>query len=356
MQVEFENSALQEAIRVIQRLAVPVSGAVTVETDGKKCWLRSTSDMSRASINLPAQVEGKANKFNVNLTSLKDATKGRETLTMIYSKTMCKLKAKSYALDLATEDAMEMDYDKEEMEATMEITAEQSQWLKQALATVNLKPTLLLSPFMPVCIKMTKKGAFICCYDDAHMAYIRSSEIKGDMEITLPIDMLTSVIDAFSAGAFKLSLSKANVYVSNKLMQVVISRPEDQENALTVSDIIEGAKATKADGTSVSVPKAQLLTFMDNIRAVATKERAEIEIDVDGSTMTLKVATGSGSAKAVMKVEANAKVKVSIDYEYMDEAVRKSGDQTMFKIVDGAMAAFSLKQGTVVVGLNQEKE
>lgn len=355
MQLTIENDALQEALKIVTRLAAPVSGAIMIESDGKKCWLKSVADISRCTINVPAAVEGKPHKFNVNLQAFASATKGRKTLTIEYSKTMCKIASGAYKIELATEDAMEMDYDDEEMLSTVTIESEQAHWLKSALAVVGLKPTLLLAAFMPVVIKLTEKGAFVCCYDKNHLAYIKSADMTGDMELTLPQDMLTSVLDVFYMGKFKIKLSRSSVYISNRLVQIVMSRPEDDEDALTVDEIIQGVKASRVKGVQLSADKKQVQQFLDNARAINGKERAEVKLEVDQGVLVMSVSTAAGKAESKFKVENNKKGRAVIDFDYLDEAVRKSDARAIIKIVDADMATFDLKVGSVVVSLNQEE-
>ncbi len=354
MQLTIENDALQEALKIISRLAAPVSGAIMIESDGKKCWLKSVADISRCTINVPAAVEGKPHKFNVNLQSFMAATKGRKTLTIEYAKTMCKIASGSYRIELATEDAMELDYDDEEIESTVSIESEQAQWLKSALTVIGLKPTLLLASFMPVVIKLTDKGAFVCCYDKNHMAYIKSEDMTGDMELMLPQDMLAAVLDVFYMGKFKIKLSRSSVYVSNRLVQIVMSRPEPEEDALTIDEILMGVKASKAKGVQLVADKKQVQQFLDNARAINGKERSEVKVEVAKGVLEMLVTTGTGTARSKFKVENNRSGSAIIDFEYLEEAVRKSDSKAIIKIVEADMATFDLKLGSVVVSLNQE--
>lgn len=357
MNLTLENDVLQEALRVIARIAPPVSGNITVDSDGSKLFFRSNSDTSRCSVNLPADVKGKAGNFAVSLSSLRDATKGRKTLEVSYEKTMCRIKSGAYKADLATVDSMELeDSEDEKIGKPVKLSGEQVQWLKSAVATVALKPTQLIATFMPVAIKLTKKGAFVACYDSNHMAFINSGEVTGELETKLPLDILTSVLDAFGKQGFKMQLSKASLYVSNPLVKVVLSLPQEEENELQIDEVIAGAKGSKeAKGHEVEVSKTDLLAFLDNARAIATKERSEIKMELGEGKIRLEVQTANGSSKAVIKASAAKKDSVLVDFEFLDEAVRKCPESVIMKVVKGEFLAIKLKTATVIVSQNQEQ-
>lgn len=353
MNFKIETSAIQEALRIIGRLAAPDSGNVTVQSTGKKVFIHSSSETARCSVNVPASVEGKPGTFALSMNALKDATKGRKELDIEYSKTMCKIKSGAYKCELSTVDALEIEASEEKLDTKIEFSGEQSAWIKSAVSTVALKPTALLSSFMPVGLKLTSKGAFVACYDVNHMAFLNSDEIKGDMDIKLPLDTLVAVLDAFGASSFSMELGKASVLVSNKLVKVSLSLPQEEEQELQMSDVIETAKAAKkAEGKHLVVPRDEVLAFLDNSRAIATKERSEIKVSVADGKLKMEVTTVQGSAKAIMKVKSK-NCEFAIDFEYLDEAVRKASQNVELKVVKDEFLAVQLKDSTVVLSLNQ---
>jgi len=355
MNFKIEAAAIQEALRVIGRLAPPDSGNVTISSTGKKIFVHSSSETSRCQVNVPASVEGKASSFAIPMVALRDATKGRKELEIEFSKAMCKIKSGSYRAELATVDALELDANESEKGTVIEFTAEQASWLTSAVNTVALKPTALLSSFMPLAVKLTSKGAFVACYDVNHMAYLNSDEAKGDMELKLPLDTLTAVLDAFKASAFTLELGKASVNVANKLVKVNLSLPQEEEGELQLADVIEMVKSSKkADGQSLVVKKEEVLAFLDNARAIATKERSEVKVSVSDGKLKMEVVTVQGSAKAMMKVKSK-NCEFAIDFEYLDEAVRKASDNVEMKLVKDEFLSVHLKNSTILLSLNQEQ-
>lgn len=349
-----ETAAVQEALRVIGRLAAPDSGNVTISSNGKKILIQASSETARCSVNIPASVSGKPGQFALALNALRDATKGRKELDIEFSKAMCKIKAGSYRCELATVDTLEVEQAEEDKGTVIEFTSEQAQWIKAAVSTVALKPTALLSTFMPIGIKLGKKGAFVACFDVNHMAFLRSDEMKGDMEFKLPLDTLVAVLDAFGSTAFTLELCGASVKVGNKLVKVNLSLPQEEENELTIADVIETSKAAKEmKGQPLVVSRDEVLAFLDNSRSVATKERSELKIKVEGGKLEMKVSTVQGSSRAVMKSKSKD-CEFAIDFEYLDEAVRKGGETIEMTLVKDEFLAINLKTSTIILSLNQE--
>jgi len=356
MQITTTTDSLQEAIRIVTRLAPPVSGNVAINSDGKKFIITSNSETSSCSVILPGEVEGKANTFAVGIQSIRDATKGRKELVISYDKTLCKIKSGNYRCDLPTVDAMQIEEDTDAKEKKIKVSSEQAVWLRQMVSTVGLKPTTLVAAFMPLSVKFTKKGAFIACYDINHMSFVHSKELVGDMEVSLPLDMFASVLDAFK-GEFKMELSRANLHVSSKTVKVVMALPQVEENALQLQEVIDVVKGLKdSKSVDLEVEKEAFTAFLDNARAVATKERSEVQMKIGEGKLSMAVVTANGAIRAAVKATKSKKVECMIDFEFLDEAVRKSQNTVKMRVVEPDFVAFDLKVGTVIVSLNQDQE
>jgi hypothetical protein len=136
-------------------------------------------------------------------------------------------------------------------------------------------------------------------------------------------------------------------------VKVNLSLPQEEENELQLSDVIETAKAAKkADGQTLVLPKADLIAFLDNSRAIATKERSEVKVSVADGKLKLEVTTVQGSAKAMVKVKSK-NCDFAIDFEYLDEAVRKASENVEMKLVKDEFVSVQLKDSTIVLSLNQ---
>lgn len=355
MQLSIESSVVQEALKVLTRLAPPTSGTVLIISDGKGATMQSASDVDRCSFTLPCKVKGKENMFAIQIEALRDATKARKDLEMTYDSNLLVIKSGSYVTKLATADAMQNEYDEEKKIAKIKVSAEQAQWLKDAVASVALKPTAILSAYMPLTIKLTKKGAFVACYDARHMAFLESKEIDGDMEVTLPLHTVQSVLEVFGGSKFTMELTNSNLYVSNPLINVVLALQQTETEEITADIVREKAKASsKMDGNLIEVSKKDITDFLENARAVLTKERGEIHIQTEKGVLRLASVTVNGSTRVKIKADVKKSIDVKIDYEYFDEAVRKCDDKMSMKVVGDDFIMFKQKKASVLVALNQD--
>lgn len=350
-----DGAVLQEAIRVVSKLAAPISGSVTLQIANQKAYMHSVAELSRISILLPGTVEGEAT-FAIDLNTLKDATKGRAEITTKYDKTLFKIKSGNYTAELATSDALNVEEDEDKkVGPVIKLSTEQGAWLKSAIATVALKPITILSSFMPVTVKLDSKGAFVSCYDNEHMAFLKSNEIQGEMDVTLPVDTLQSILDAFSKAPFKMQLGIANLHVSNALIKVSVALPQAEDNStVSAEDVINKAKsAVKEDGLNIEVSKKDIVDFLDNAKSIATKERGEITIQTEKGKIKLDVMTSNGSTKTVIKANVTEVVKVKIDFEFFQEAISKCAELVVMRIVGDSFIMLKTSTAYVLVSLNQ---
>lgn len=357
MQLTIETDVVQEAIRVVTQLAPPVAGSVTIEVNGKKAFMHSVAELSRVTVLMPCDVEGSAT-FAISLDTLRDSTKGRKTLVAKYDKTLLKIRSGNYAAELATTDALTPEQEDDKRTGKpIKLTPEQGQWLKNALATVALKPITILSSFMPVTVKLTDKGAFVACYDTEHMAFLNSKEVQGEMDVTLPLDTLQVILNTFYKAPFKIELGTSNLHVANALVKVAVALPqeEDQQQVVSADDVMTKARAAaKETGLEIEVAKKDILEFLDNARAVATKERGEISVSVEKGKLKLEVVTSNGSTRTAIKAQVAKAAQFKIDFEFLDEAVRKCPELVSMRVVGDAYAMFKTSQAYVLVSLNQE--
>lgn len=362
MKATIESDIVQEALKVALRLAPPVAGSITLQAVGGKLFLRSASDLSRCSILLPCTLEGKA-LFAVPPEALRDAVKGRKTIELDYSKTMLNIKSGRYHTSLSTMDAIQVDESDEKTQVVegesapeeWRLTSEQATWLKGAVATVALKPTSIGQAFMPIAVRLTKKSAFVCCYDENHMAHAQGRDITGSIDFTLPLDMLASVLDVFNKHAFKMKVTQSAVHVRNPVIDVVLSLLHTDDSSLTTDVILDKARqASKADGAQITLPKDKVLMFLDNARSVATKERSEIRISTKAGVVTFLIKTTNGTSTTKLKSTVKTSLEFGIDFEFFDEAVRKSDDTVQFKVIDDAFLSMKTKASTVLLSLNND--
>lgn len=349
-----DSDIIQEAIRVCLRLSPPITGNLTLEARGTRLYMHSAADLSRCTVLLPCVIKGKA-LFAVPVEALKDATKGRTELDLTYDKTMLKIKSGRYSVALTTLDAIEPDAEDEVKDGrTWDLSVEQVQWLKTAVANTALKPTQNLTAFMPVSVKITNKSAFVSCFDPNHMMFTNTKEITGDLDVTLPLETLSAVLDVFNKVDCQMVVTPASLRVRNPIVDVVLALPDTEEEGISSQLVMEKAReALKADGQSVDIDKKQVTQFLDNARSVATKERPELHVVTEPGSATLVVKTTNGTARNKMKAATKATMDFRIDFEYFEEAARKSGETVSFKYSDSFLT-FKCANAHSLIALNQE--
>lgn len=357
MLAKIDALILQEAIRVVLRLSPPITGNVSLESDGRQVKLHSVAELSRCTVLLPCEVKGKA-FFAVPTEALRDAVKGRSDITMEYDKTLLKIKSGRYSTALTTLDAIDIEPDEAVEGKTWTITPEQLAWLKEAVTSVTLKPTLNMTAFMPVSVRLTPKSAFVSCYDNNRMTFTSTKEITGDLDVTLPLDTLTAVLDTFNKVECEMKVTAATLIVKNPILDVVLALPAtDEDSAISTEMVREKAvEASKVEGLSVDVDKKSLTMFLDNARAVATKERSELSVKTEAGKLSMSVKTTNGISRASMKAVVRKDSEFKLDFEFFDEIVRKCGDSVSFKFVDdqSAFIMVKAKDARALIALNQE--
>lgn len=354
MQASIDADIIQEALRIAQRLSPSLTGNITLESDGRRLYLHSVADLSRCRILLPCKVTGEC-LFAVPTAALTAAVKGRKTLNFTYGKTVLNIQSGSYKLELTTVDAIQAEEQAQGEGEVWELTAEHLAWLKQALSAVALKPTANIIAYMPVSIRLTAKSSFIACYDEQHMAYTTTKEVTGDLSVTLPLDTLSAVVDTFGSHPCKMQVTGSALFLKNKILDVQLALPEGNGTGVTADEVFEKAKeASAAEGHKFVVPKKTLSAFLENARAVATKERMELGVGAETGLIKMTVTTANGTAKAKSKAAVKSEFAFKVDYDYFDEALKKCQDEVHVKLVDDAFLAFKTSSSTVLVALNQD--
>lgn len=360
MLVKTSVSSLMKQLQTISKLVPPTSGSVSLEVKKNNLRLYSVNDLAVYESIVPCDaVEGENIAFGVTLDSLKAALAKRKEVELSYVNTMLVITEGTYRAELTTTDAVELSAvnarreDSDEEVKTWTVSAEQSNWLKDAVSAVNLKVPEGLAAFMPVTIKITEKGGFVACYDNAHMAFIRSSDISGDLDVTMPCDLLSSVFSVFQNASFKMHVSESRLQLVSKLVKIGLSLPV-RDSYIDVSILLKMANDTlKAEGNALTLSRSTLVDFLDSCKAVAAKERSELCVKAKGKKMQMQVKTVSGNVNQVLPLDAPANVQFNIDFTYFEEAVRKNNDaQITIKVITDASVLIGAKNGWVIVSVN----
>lgn len=360
MQAKFESDLVQEAIRVITRLAPPMSGAVTMEAKEQTLKFHSQAELSRCSVLLPGDVSGDA-LFAVPTESISAAVKGHKEIEFSCNSSMLKLKAGTYSTSLTTMDALELEIEEDKSESKIwKVSAEQLIQLKAMVTAVAMKPVAnMAASFMPVSVKLTPKGSFVACYDANRMCFTTNKELTGDLDVTLPIEMLSAVLDAFKNVTCKIKVTDSLVYVKNRILDVALALPATDEDVVIDTAMVQekAREVRKVDGKAIEADKKAVMSFMDNARAVATKERSELQFKTEPGKLTLSVKTTNGVSRTVLKSAVKAKLDFKCDFEFFDETLKKCPDQLLIKFVDDAQAFIMVKAANntySLIALNQD--
>lgn len=364
MRAQIDSAHIQEAIKIIQRLAPPTSGNVNIQLKDKKLMLRTQSDTAQCDLIIPGTVKGDDAFFAVPLETLRDATKGRNEIDMAFDKQMLNVSSGKYKVSMATVDAVLLEGEeqqqeeekKDSKEAKWKVPQEHAQWLKEAVAQVSLKDTPLTQTFMPLSVRLTNKKAFVACHDTHRMSFVTSKDVTGDIEFTLPLATISAVLDIFHVAPFTMTMTKSMLKVKNKVAEVRLSLPysEDTEH-FSIDEVMSIAKHTAAtDGSLIEIDRDDTIKFIDSAKAISSKERSELHCEVEKGQVTFKVRTANGSAREQFKAATKKKGQFKIDLEYFDEAVRKSKSLS-FKLVTDEFVMFNTSaSASLVVSLNQE--
>lgn len=359
MQIQLDTAALQGALDIVSKTAPPLEGEVTFRVVKGRLTVNSVADLSRCTVVIPCEAKGEG-EFAILMQSLRDASKGREALAMNYKEGTLTVKSTGgYLAELATLDVIPADEVAKEETQDWQLTAEQAVWLRKALKDVTLKPTSILSSWMPVGIKLSTNGAFVACYDSQHMSWVNDKYIKGDFECVMPIDTAKALVEVFHTGNFVINQSKTSIRVKNKMVNVLLSIPsmEDLPALGDVRSKIKEAMATKA--TTFKIGQKDMLVFMDNARAVIGKERAELVVTsakgAKGDKLELVVKTGQGTVRSLIAggTGSTKSREFKVDLEYVQELVSRAGEDVSLNVVDGVFLSMALAGSSAMVALNQ---
>jgi DNA polymerase III sliding clamp (beta) subunit (PCNA family) len=350
MKIELELEALQNTLEMVSKLAPPTSGSLTFSSNGNRLTAISSSDLSRIKTVLPCKVEGEG-EFAIPIQALKDAVKGRAKLSLEYRNAVLSVQSGRYKADLATVDVIPLDELDTEESKDWTLGVEQANWLKKALRDVSLRPTSLLSTWMPAGIKITPKSGFVACYDTQHMSWTSTKEISGEFECVMPIETMINIVDVFGKAQFTICQMRNRVEVKTKLTSVILNLPTTDELP-PLQDVQNKIKeASKIEGKTFQFKKEMISTFMDNAKAVIGKERAELIVEKNDKGIEASIRTGQGQVKAQIAGKGEGQFK--IDYEYFSESLSKCEEVVTINVVEDAFMSMKLKNNSVIIALNQ---
>jgi hypothetical protein len=232
------------------------------------------------------------------------------------------------------------------------LTPQQNTWLNNACNITSLAVVDDLSPFMPTTIKLTDKGAFVVCYDANRMSFIRSKKITGNLDITLPSQLLTSVFSAFQGLTYKLLVTSQSLIVQSELMSIRMALPTIQ-STIDISQLLSLANhVLKAETKDIKIKTEDFWNFMSSCRAIITKERLGITATAKGKNLLLRAKTINGSISEKLEMETQTNVEFSVDFAYVEDAAKKVKEEFItIKVLPNESILLGAKNGWTVVSV-----
>lgn len=363
LHVKGNTPMIMNHLRILTKLVAPKEGNIAVRVYKSNFYIYSMNDMATYQSLVPSDLAEGDTTVGISIDAFRTILTGRKEVDIELVNGMLVIKEGKYKAEIPTTDAVEVQAiadklanTKDEKTTTWDVDEDHSKWLKNAISEVSLKVPDSLGAFMPLTVKVSKKGAFVICYDATHISFImaKSEDISGDLELTIPTDMLASVFDAFCGHKFKLIVSESNLMVKSKLMTITLQLPIT-DSYIDIKKLFEVAKSSiDSDGDWMSIDRSALSRFLDSCRAVASKERSELVVSSDGKKAQFVVRTVNGNITQLFDIKSK-KTKFKIDFGYFDEAFRKgSSDSVEFKVIGDSSLVMQgkSKNGWSVISLN----
>lgn len=357
MRVKTDASILLNQLTIISKLVNPTSGNVSLQVKDSNLYLFSVNDMATFQSVVPSDiVEGEAS-FGVSIEGLKTLLRKRSKVELQYINTMLVVSEKGYRAQLATVDPVEQQALAERNVDKLKgkkwkLSADQSKWLNTSVNEVNLKVVEALSPFMPITVKITDKGAFIACYDNNHMSFIRSKEMTGDLDVTMPASTFAPVLEAFAGSNLMMEVCESALVLKNKVLKISMSLP-NVDTYIPVTELLKLANQSLAsDHQLLTLNRETLIDFMDSCKAVATKERSELKVKASGKKVVLTVGTIAGNINQNLSLAKAINLEFSLDFSYFQEAVTKSiGEELEIRVIKDSSLIVGAKNGYSIISL-----
>lgn len=233
-----------------------------------------------------------------------------------------------------------------------ELSGDDADWLSSAVKKVALKPLAALNSHMQGIVHLSSKGSTVACIDDSRMAFLSNKELKGSLQLSLPISTLQPVFDAFAKTDFSIAVTDSALFMRSKLVRACLMLPDTGVggviDAKEVLERIAEVRASAGECAQVELNRDECMTFLENTQAVATKERLALDVKLAKGEGRLQVKTAAGAATTVL--EATGNVEFSVDLSFFEEALARSETQAL--LVAEHYIVLVGGEPTIVVALN----
>lgn len=354
MQATLTTSALDKALRTIQRLA-PTENVRFHCEDGALLRLESSTRPASMRITLPTEELSGTCDFAISVDAFAKAIKGSDSVTLNYDTAASALEIKSgtTSIKLQSVDANPAELLPMPKDRAVKLGGDDARWLLDAIKRVSLKPTAaLVNSTVYAAVSMSDKNTRVCCFDTSRTAFTATREVTGDLNVMLPVAHLQSAFEAMEGTKFALAVDDSCMYLASPTVLANISLPVPPDGLPEISQLMKlvGTFAASKDSAStIEVDRDACVSFMDKCQAVATKERQELRVTLAKGNCRLEVKSAAGQARTTFKAEGSAKFR--IDMNYLQEAMSKN-DSNEISVTENYIV---LRGDTnVVVALNED--
>lgn len=325
LRVGIAGDALQDAMKIATNIAPPMTGNIIFDgSQPGKLAITSIGETSRCHLTLPCKTEGN-DIFSLPVMTAVASTKGRAQVELLFDKSVLTIKSGKYKTVAATVDVVrEPALPMKGLEGTR-MEPEQSAWLLASCKDVLINPDKVLGQKIShVSFQLTAEGAFIASYDGERMAYAMSSEVTGNMEFTVPLTTLKTVLETFGQSVFRMAEREGVLYVWNAIgfATIALIAPQFTIPMGAVMGRVEESREKPLAKFRLDMKEAK--DFFENAKSVAREGvKNSIHIEVGKSTTKLSLKSSVGSSEIELASKATGAAKLDIDMSYLQEFMGK---------------------------------
>lgn len=326
-----DNSKLKDAISTVLKLAPPYTNAANLTVENNQLTIESRAELSIAIVKVDlesATLSQDKVSFGIDFNQFRIATANRKgNIKLTYTGAVLLISATRYKTELITVDYVQYPAVPVIDAKQLVINKEQSKWLNSIVNTVALKPTAI-SPIMPISVYIDKESITASCYSRDHIIFIKSDELKGDLEFAVPIETFAAIFSSFGNSEFTLTASDVYLKAENNQYMAYMSLPST-DAYMPTETLLERIKIFSENCNSeLSIDYKELSNFFSNCRAVATSERAELIIFSNKDKTVLECKSVLGYVKTSFAGCTGEDINLKVDAEYFQEAISKC-DKTL---------------------------
>lgn len=313
---------------LLKFLELAVGGAelLTVVPGKKGVSLISANNGSTASVQTAITIAGADAPFSIDTKSFTDAIKGREA-TYTFNGHDLVLKAGKFEATIATSGSPSIPEfsQSEDKGIDLHLSEDHRVFLAQALSATKIEKTFSALADLLVYVRATDKEVLISTFENHQVAYIRAKNKVGfpACDMVMPLSAAAKV--SSMPGAFRLKLSDSSLDLTGKTARVQIPLSVETINAIPREAVLDLIKQTfKEQEATTVIPKAQLVTFIENSRSVSVVG-SEVSIAPAGKAgVLLTVTSPKGTVKE--KFPGVCENRISMDLRFLSAMLAKSGE------------------------------